>query len=91
MTLLYLVAKVTEIFLSAISFAMLARMLLPLFTDPEESRLYYFVYCLTEPVVLPVRFVLVKFNRLQDSPIDWAFSIAYLLLMFAQMLLPALG
>lgn len=91
MTLLYLIAKVAELLLSAVSLAMLLRMLLPLFTDPEESRLYYFVFCLTEPVVIPVRLLLARKNWLQDSPIDWAFSLAYMLLLLLQNLLPTLA
>lgn len=91
MTLLYLIAKVAELMLSAVSLAMLVRMLLPLFCDPEESRLYYFVFCLTEPVILPVRLLLARTNRLQDSPIDWAFSLTYLFLLFLQNLLPTLA
>ena len=82
-------ARVISILLDAISLAMIIRMLLPLFKNPEESRLYLFVAYVTEPFIVPVRFLLDKFNILQNSPIDWSFTITYFLLFIVGNLLPA--
>ena len=48
-TILYIFAKTVALLLSAISFAMLVRVILPLFvTEPESNKLYVFVFVLTE-------------------------------------------
>ena len=82
-------ARLILILIDAVSLAMLIRMLIPFFKDPEESKLYLFVAYLTEPFIVPVRFVLDKFNLLENSPIDWSFTITYFLLFIARNMLPA--
>ena len=81
-------ARLVSATLNVVSLAMLVRMLLPLFTDAEGSRLYTLLGIITEPFIAPVRFLLVKFNLLQNSPIDWSFTVSYLFIAFVQMLLP---
>ena len=83
-------ARLVRILIEAVSLAMMVRMLIPLFKNPEESRLYLFVAYLTEPFIAPVRFLLIKFNLLQDSPIDWSFTITYFLLAIVGGMLPIL-
>lgn len=87
---LYIIAKTVSVILSVVSFAMLARMLLPWFVDPMESNIYELVCLVTEPFVAPVRAVMFMFNIGQDSPIDWSFTIAYILIWLLQNLLPAI-
>ena len=87
---IYILAKMVSITLSIVSVAMLVRMILPWFVDPMESRIYELAFLVTEPFVLPVRAFMVKFNIGQDSPIDWAFSITYILIWLLQNLLPAI-
>jgi uncharacterized protein YggT (Ycf19 family) len=48
-----------------------------------------FLVCVTEPFIMPVRFIMAKFNILQNSPIDWSFTFAYLLIIFLRFILPA--
>lgn len=76
--------------IEVVSFTMIARMLLPFFTDPNESRLYAISFCITEPFIIPVRELMVRLNIGQDSPIDWAFSVTYILLWLLSILLPAI-
>ena len=83
-------ARLIRILIEAVSLAMIVRMLIPLFKNPEESRLYLFVAFITEPFIAPVRFLLIKFNLLQDSPIDWSFTITYFLLTIIGGMLPML-
>lgn len=90
MTLLYIIAKFISIIISVEIYAMMARALLPLFINPEESRLYLFVTAITEPFVIPVRFILYKFNIGQNSPIDISFMLSYLLLFLIQLFLPTI-
>ncbi len=49
-----------------------------------------FLACITEPFIMPVRFFMVKFNILQDSPIDFSFTFAYLALTFVRFMLPTI-
>ena len=88
--MLFIIAKVTAVLLSAVTMAMVMRMLLPFFTDVEDSRLYAFCFYISEPLVVPVRLFMVKMNIGQNSPIDWSFCLTYILLYFLQTLLPVL-
>ena len=83
-------ARFISVLLEAVSFAMLIRVFMPFFIDVEGNRLYAFLSIITEPFIVPVRFLLAKFNILQDSPIDWSFTFSYLLIALIQSLLPAL-
>ena len=84
----YIIAKTVAIALEVVSFAMIARMLLPFFVDPMESRLYLIASFMTEPFIAPVRAVMISLNIGQDSPIDWAFSITYIIIWLLSGLLP---
>ena len=84
----YIIAKTVAIALEVVSFAMIARMLLPFFVDPMESRLYLIASFMTEPFIAPVRAVMIRLNIGQDSPIDWAFSITYIIIWLLSGLLP---
>ena len=86
----YILAKTVSIVMEVVSFAMIIRMLLPFFVDPNESRLYAIAFYVTEPFILPVRAAMVRLNIGQDSPIDWAFSITYIILWLLSSLLPAI-
>lgn len=76
--------------LEVVSFTMLIRMLLPFFVDPMENRLYAISCFVTEPFIAPVRAVMVRLNIGQDSPIDWAFSITYIIIWLLESLLPSI-
>ena len=69
---------------------MMIRALLPIFVDVEESRVFLFVLVITEPFVIPVRFLLYKLNIGQDSPVDWSFFATYLILSVLTMFLPVI-
>lgn len=55
--------------------AMLLRSLMSLLFVEEDNKFTNFIYFVTEPFIAPVRALLVKFNILQDTPIDFAFII----------------
>ena len=61
-----------------IMWAMLIRAVMSLFTD--DGVIWSFVYSITEPIVIPVRKLLEKFNVASSMPIDISFMITYLLL-----------
>ncbi len=89
-TILIICARLIGITLDAVTFAMMIRMLLPLFTDAEGSRVYTFVTLISEPFIIPIRFLLFKMNWLQDSPIDWSFTISYMLIVLIRMFMPVI-
>lgn len=61
-----------------ILWAMLIRAVMSLFTD--GGAILSFVYSITEPVIIPVRKLLERFNIASGAPIDISFTITYLLL-----------
>ena len=61
-----------------ILWAMLIRAVLSLFTD--GGAVFNFVYSITEPIVIPIRKLLERFNFASATPIDISFMITYLLL-----------
>ena len=87
--LLHFFASFIAILLDIVSIAMFLRMILSLFTDSEDSRFSLFLACITEPFIIPVRYLLVKFNILQNTPLDWSFTVSYLVLMLLRLMLPA--
>lgn len=89
-TVFFIIAKSISITLGVASFAMLLRVVLQFFVDPMESRIFALVCLITEPFIVPVRAFMVKFNIAQDSPIDWAFSITYILIFLLRSFLPVI-
>ncbi len=88
--LFYILAKTVSLTLSVVSIAMLVRMVLPWFVDPMENKIYYISAVMTEPFIVPVRAIMVKLDIGQNSPVDWAFSITYLIIILLRNLLPAI-
>ncbi|MBR2971404.1 MAG: YggT family protein [Clostridia bacterium] len=89
----YITAKVISIFLSAVSFAMLVRVILQLVSmltsfNAEENKFYIFCFAITEIFVTPIRYLCERFNLFTNTPIDAPFFIAYLLISILQSFLP---
>ena len=76
--------------LTVSSYAMALRMILPLFVNPEDSKVYFFTCLLSEPIVAPVRAVMSVFGFDEGMPIDLALPTAYFLLFIIQLFLPTL-
>ena len=87
----YIFAKTVSLVIDVVSISMFLRMILSLFSfgEPTENRLYMLSCYITEPFIMPVRFIMAKLNVLQNSPIDWSFTFAYLLIIFLRFVLPA--
>ncbi len=86
----YIFAKTIQVILSLVSFAMLVRVIIPFFTDPSHSKIYILACYISEPFILPVRYVMLKLNIGQNSPIDWSFFATYLVLWLLESFLPAI-
>jgi uncharacterized protein YggT (Ycf19 family) len=88
--ILYIFAKTVSLVIDVVSISMFVRMILSIFTDPTENRLYLISCYITEPFIAPVRALMIHFNIGQDSPIDWAFFITSILLGLVGGLLPVI-
>ena len=73
------IGNICIVLIDIITFAMFIRAILSLFMA-EDNAISSFLYTITEPIILPVRRLLEKFNILQGLPIDISFLITYLLL-----------
>lgn len=88
--ILLILAKTVELYIAIVVFAMVVRMIMPLLFDIESSRIYLMCCLITEPVIMPVRFLMMKLNIGQNSPIDWSFFATYMILWLIRTILPAI-
>ena len=77
------------VFLSTVQFAMLLRAILSWFVM-GGGKFINFLYAITEPFIAPVRALFEKMNWLQNSPIDFSFTLTFVALMIIQILLETL-
>jgi len=87
---LYIFAKTVQIIISVVSFSMFIRAIMPIFFEVEGNRFYALTCVISEPFIAPVRYVMVKLNIGQNSPIDWSFFVTYLILWLLESLLPVI-
>lgn len=85
---LIILVRALDIALSAMWFLMTIRALLS-WMPGLDNAFTNFVFGITEVVITPVRAILEKFDIMQGLPIDMAFMITYMLIIFVQMLLPS--
>ncbi len=85
---IYVLVNFVLIFIEVLTFAMMIRAILSWFTD-GSGKFTQFLYILTEPAIMPIRKLLVKMNWLQNSPIDFSFTLTYFALMLIELLLSA--
>ena len=73
--------------LIALQLAMLVRAVMSWFPISEDSAVAGFLYTVTEPVIMPVRRFLERFESLRNFPLDISFFVTFLLISAAQALL----
>lgn len=88
MIILQIFSGIVSVVIDAVTLCMIVRMIVSLIEPDESGRLGMFLSLVTEPFIIPVRFILSRLNLLQDSPIDWSFTISYLLLVTIRFMLP---
>ena len=86
---LYVLAQTVGLLLEVLSIAMFLRAVLSWFA-PEGNFLLGLLTVITEPIVVPVRMLLLRFRLFQEMPIDISFLVAFILLSVVQGALPAL-
>lgn len=87
-TVFYILAKCVRIILDVISLSMMIRMLLPIFADVEDNRLYMLSVAVTEPLIIPARIVLDMLGIGENTPLDMGFLTTYFLLAIIDLFLP---
>lgn len=89
-TVLFIFAKSVQLLLALVSLAMMVRALMPFFFDVEESKIYLIACFISEPLIAPVRMIMAKLNIGQNSPVDWAFFVTYLIVWILETMLPVI-
>ena len=79
-----IVAGLASALLSVMQVAMLIRAILSWFPQAADSAFGDLIATGTEPVVAPIRDLADRFGWFRNSPIDFSFMIAYLLLFVLQ-------
>ena len=86
---LYVLAQTVYLLLEVLYFAMFFRAVLSWFV-PEGNFLLGLLTVITEPIIVPVRMLLLRFRFFQQIPIDFSFLVALILLAAVQGALPVL-
>ena len=89
-SLLYVLATTVSLALDVIYFAMFLYAILSWFMM-EDAPVMQVLALVTSPVVLPVRAITSRIPALQNSPIDFSFLIAFVLLLFVINALPPIS
>lgn len=79
-TFSYILITMVDILLLALQMAMFLRAILSWIPGLEENRFSNFLYAITEPVIIPIRALFDRMGWFQNSPLDAAFFVTYILL-----------
>ena len=88
--LLYVLAATVSLALNVIYFAMFLYAILSWFMM-EDAPIMQVLAMITAPVILPVRAITSRIPALQNSPVDFSFLIAFVLLLFVMNALPPIS
>lgn len=86
----YFFTQLLVLFLTVISIALLARVILSWFESEGASPISSLLVLITEPLILPVRRLCDRFGWFQGIPVDMPFLLTALLVGFLTTLLRAL-
>ncbi len=87
---LYIVARVVQLFLGFAETAMFLRAILSWFIHDEENKVMFFLVLVTEPLILPIRYLCSRIRALEGVMFDIPFLITFLLLSILNATLPVL-
>ena len=82
-----IVVNLVHLFLSVLSFAMLIRSILSWFVE-DDNRLMAFLVAVTEPIVLPFRYIFDRFNWARTIPLDVPYMVAFAVIILLSYILP---
>jgi YggT family protein len=84
--IIYIIVNIISVTLSLFELCMLARAILSWIPGARDRRTYYFFYKITEPVLRPVRDVIMRYEWARRCPIDLSFLAVLILITIAQRL-----
>lgn len=88
-SVLNILAMTVDKLLTAVIIFMFIRMFMSFFASDEETPSKSFVYSVTEPFLMPVRSVLMRFDFFASSPIDFSMTISCFLILLLMTILPS--
>ena len=80
--MLYVLSATVHLMISAVLFAMMARVIMSFIPNAQDTKFFAFVFMISEPIIIPIRFLLYKLNLFQDTPLDISFLLTYIILMW---------
>lgn len=83
----YLIVRLVSSLLRLFEFFMFARAIFSWFPQARDSKVYEFLYYVTEPIIMPFRSLLNRFDAIRTIPLDISFLCAFLTLEILQILL----
>ena len=84
MYVLYIAAGLVSLLLGILELGMIIRVFAFLIPALDDSGVMDLVCMITDPIILPVRAFFQRFSIFRNSPIDFSFVIAFLLLSIIQ-------
>lgn len=87
----FIVTKLCITLIDVSDFAILIRVLLSWIPLDEDNKLEAFLYSITEPVIMPMRALMNKFDSLQTIPIDLPLLATAILLSIISSILSVYG
>lgn len=88
--LFYFLKQFILIFVNAISIAMFVRAIISWFDPMKEMKISYYLFVLTEPVIMPLRKLCERMHWFEGSPLDVPFFMTFLVLMLIELLVSSL-
>lgn len=89
--LIHVIVTIVSTFLLVMQFMMLVRAVMSWLPFEEGNVFYNFVFYVTEPIIIPIRFLVDKIPPLRDLPLDISFFIAMILLIVVNAILPTVN
>lgn len=77
----YIVARCAVLFISIITVAMTARVIMSWLFFDRQTKFGTFLYVVTEPIILPIRALCERFGWFRGMPLDMPFFITAVILM----------
>jgi len=78
--IVYLLQNITLLIVRVLDIAMLVRMLMSWFPVFSDNIFGEFVYFITEPLIMPFRKLLERFEWVQNCPLDIAYFVTFFIL-----------
>lgn len=86
-SILYVVSQVVYLAVVLMSFMIMLRAIMSWFITDDDNRIYNFLIAVTEPLIIPIRSILERFEFFRQLPIDMSMFFTMLILSIIQLFL----